>query len=149
MSDSHRRMKRIEPLVRVKEAQVNQEAVMLAHIRQEKADVVAALKESQRVYMDGVERLNRERVSVARDMLLTLEMSLDHVKQRWHDQFRQVQELERREEAQLAQLVLAQQSLKSFERLQDKYRKDFQTEMSKSEQKNLDEVALRRFIQQK
>jgi len=142
-------MKRIEPLVRVKEAQVNQEAVMLAHIRQEKADVVAALKESQRVYMDGVERLNRERVSVARDMLLTLEMSLDHVKQRWHDQFRQVQELERREEAQLAQLVLAQQSLKSFERLQDKYRKDFQTEMSKSEQKNLDEVALRRFIQQK
>lgn len=145
MQQSYRKLKRVAPLIKAKEARLDQEAAILAAIRREKMDAATRLRESQRIYMEGVERLNRERKSTEREMLLPLEQSLDHVRERWHSDFRKVQEIEKREELQVAQLVLAQQNLKSFERLRDKYKRNFQEDLAKDERKQLDEIALRRF----
>lgn len=149
MQQAHRKLKRVKPLIKAKEARLDQEAAILAVIRREKMEAVAMLRESQRIYMEGVAKLNSERKSVDRDMLLTLEQSLDFARDRWHSAFRSVQEMEKKEEIQLGQLVIAQQSLKSFERLQDKYKRTFLEELAKDERKQFDEIAIRRFSEAK
>ncbi len=149
MSQARRKMQRIDPLIKAKKSIMESEATVLSEIRRKKVELVAKMKEYQRLYMQGIEKLNKERGSANRTNLLTLEENLDYVKDQWHDFFLAVRKTEAQEKAQLAELERAQRSLKSFEKLQDNYLELFVAEQKKVEQKLTDETSIRRFTTQK
>lgn len=144
MQQNFRKMKRVQPILRLRKSKVDEETSVLLAIRAEKQKVVKEMRESQQKYMKGVEDLNRVRASQDRSNLATLEAALDAVKIHWYTLFKRVQEVENKEKAQVNQLITAEQELKSIENLEDKYNKAFQKDMAKVEQKSLDELAVRR-----
>lgn len=144
---SQRKIKRVQPLIKMKKSKVDEEASVLIAIRNEKIEVVKAMKENQKRYMEGVEELNRIRVSKVRQNLETLESSLDYVKQEWYKLYKQVQQIEGKERQQIVHLLTAERELKSVEKLEEKYKVEMQKELGRIDQKLMDEAALRRFMQ--
>lgn len=144
MQQNFRKMKRVQPILKLKKSKVDEETSMLLAIRAEKQKAVKEMRESQQKYMKGVEDLNRVRASEDRSNLATLEAALDAVKIHWYTLFKRVQEVENKEKAQVNQLIAAEKDLKSIENLEEKYNKAFQKDMAKAEQKSLDELAVRR-----
>ena len=142
---SMRKIKRVQPIIKIKQTCVDTEAAMLARINKEQGEAVQALRDSQRQYMTGVDELNRIRTSSSRDNIETIENGLDHVKAKWYRLYKNVQDLENKERAQIARLNVAERELKAIERLRERYEMDFRKEISRSEQKMLDEIALRQF----
>ena len=100
MQDLRRKIKRFNPVIKIRESLVEKELSVLISIRGEKIRVVKEMQESQRLYVEGVQKLNRERASANRMMLFSLESSIDFVKAKWQQLFREVQELEVKEKAQ-------------------------------------------------
>ncbi len=145
---SMKKIKRVQPIIKLKQTRVDNEASILAEINKAKVAAVAAMRDSQRQYMIGVDELNRIRTSAKRDNIVTIEQGLDHVKSLWYAHYRKVQELENKERAQIARLNEAERELKAIERLQERYTIDFKKETGKAEQKMLDEIALRQFVNQ-
>ena len=145
MQQSFRKLKRVKPIIKLKQTRVDSEAELLSRIRDEKIAVVKTMKESQKKYMDGVDQLNQLRTSKDRSNLTTFESAIDHVKEQWWQLYRKVQEIERREKAQMNQLLIAERELKSIEKLREQYESEFQAETKRIEQKNVDELALRKF----
>jgi flagellar export protein FliJ len=144
MQQNYRKMKRVKPLLRIRQSKVTEEMSKLNEIRAEKQKVVREMRESQHKYMKGVEDLNRVRSSTDRSNLETLEEALDAVKVHWYQLFKKVQQVEALEKSQVEELLSAEKNLKSVENLQEKYTEQFQKDLLKGEQKALDEVALRR-----
>ena len=58
---------------------------------------------------------------------------------------REVRRIEDRERAQIAQVLNAELNLKSVEKLSDKYEQEVIQQAQQQEQKNIDEIALRKF----
>jgi flagellar export protein FliJ len=141
-----RKIKRVEPLIKLKKQKMDEEAVTLNLIRNEKIEVVKSMKESQKRYMAGIEELNQIRTSKLRSNLDTLEQALDFVKSQWYRAYKKVQDIELKEKQQLAALLTAERDLKSVEKLRERYTQEFQKEQKKTDQKVMDEAALRRFI---
>jgi flagellar biosynthesis chaperone FliJ len=144
MQQTMRKMKRVEPLIRLKQGKVDEEAGVLGVIRSEKVAVVKSMRDNQKRYMDGVEQLNKLRASRARQNLETLESALDHVKAQWYRLYKQVQEVEAREKTQIGRVLAAERDLKAVEKLHEKYELELKQELGRIEQKQLDEFALRR-----
>ena len=145
MQQTMRKIKRVQPLIKMKQTKVDEESAVLQAIRREKVTVVTQMKENQRRYMEGVERMNHLRTSRTRDNLTTMEQAVDHVKAEWYRLYKRVQDIETKEKAQIAQVLTAERDLKAVEKLQEKYQLEFRKEVSQSEQKQLDEIALRNF----
>ena len=142
---SMKKIKRVQPIIKMKKTKVDTEALLLAQINREKVEAVGAMRESQKKYMVGIDELNKIRTSTSRQNIETIEAGLDLVKAQWYRYYRQVQELENKERAQIARLSEAERELKAIERLREKFETDFKKESGKIEQKMLDEMALRRF----
>jgi flagellar export protein FliJ len=145
MQQTMRKIKRVQPLVKMKKTKVDEESAVLQAIRQEKVTVVSQMKENQRRYMEGVERMNQLRTSRTRDNLTTMEQAVDHVKAEWYRLYKRVQDIETKEKLQIGQLLTAERDLKAVEKLQEKYQLEYRKEASQSEQKQLDEIAIRNF----
>ena len=58
---------------------------------------------------------------------------------------REVRRIEDHERAQIAQVLNAELNLKSVEKLSDKYEQEVIQQAQQQEQKNIDEIALRKF----
>jgi flagellar export protein FliJ len=144
-----KKLKRVKPLIRAREAQLNSEAIILANVRNEKKLAMQELRKFQTLYMSGVEELNRERQSPQRDKLNTLEQSVDYAKAQWYQCLKTLREVEQKERAQIAQLFIAERNLKSVEKLEDRYGEQVQLHEKSVEQKQLDDVATRKFSQRK
>jgi flagellar export protein FliJ len=144
MRETQLKIKRVQPVINVKKTKVDEEAASLNEIRNTKVDLVRVMKENQRAYMEGVDKLNGLRNSSNRENLGNLENSLDHVKAQWFQLFRQVQDIEAKEKEQFSRLVLAETELRSAEKLKEKYEADFRSSLAKSEQKQMDEFASRK-----
>jgi flagellar export protein FliJ len=144
---SQRKIKRVQPLIKMKKSKVDEEAAVLIAIRNEKIEVVKQMKDNQKRYMEGVEQLNRIRVSKVRENLEMLESSLDYVKQQWYKLYKQVQTIEGKERQQIMHLLTAERELKSVEKLEEKYKVEMQKELGRMDQKLMDDAALRRFAQ--
>ncbi len=147
MSETKQKQKRMVPLIRVRQVQLDQESMVLAQIRQVKKQKMAELLENQRLYLEGVERLNKERMGTNHGHMLTLESSVDFVRNRWHVTLLQLREIEARENAQLANVMVAQRNLRALEKLKDRYGVMVNDEERLIEQKILDETAARLFSQ--
>jgi hypothetical protein len=140
-----RKIKRVQPIIRIKQARVDEEMAVLEAIRRQKIDVVQAMKDSQRRYMAGIETLNQARTSRMRTNLETLESGIDHVKTQWYKLYQSVQDLERKEKAQIAQLLTAERELRSIEKLQERYQIELRRELAGAEQKNANDIAIGRY----
>lgn len=144
---SQRKIKRVQPLIKMKKSKVDEEASVLIAIRNEKIEIVKQMKENQKRYMEGVEEMNKIRVSKVRQNLETLESALDFVKQQWYKLYKDVQAIEGKERQQIMHLLTAERELKSVEKLEEKYQTEFKKELGRIDQKLMDEAALRRHTQ--
>jgi flagellar export protein FliJ len=142
-----KRIARLDTVRGVKQQRVDEEARALAVIRSEKGRVEMQLAEWQQKYVEGVTSLNAERESASRSMLFALESAVDHARETLFSLFQALREMDARERAQMMQLDLVQRELEAVKTLQDTRRQDLNRELARHEQKQLDEIGLRRFIQ--
>jgi flagellar export protein FliJ len=141
-----KKVKRLSPVIEVRQARFDEENNRLIEVRERKLRTVAAMRAKQREYMEGVQRLNDERGTSNRLMLEALESGLDNVKSHWMKLYQAVVELEREEKTQLDLMSQAHRDLEAIKTLQNKYRNEASRELDRREQKNLDEHSLRKFL---
>lgn len=149
MQQLFRKIKRVEPIIRMKRQRVDEEAAVLAAIRHEKMQIVASMKDSQRRYMDGYQELNKLRSSADRRNLATLESALDSVKSQWEKLRLEVERVELKERAQITHLLTAERDLRAVEKLKERYAGQINESTRRQEQKAMDEHALRRYLEGK
>lgn len=126
---------------------VDGEARTLAGIRAQKGQLENSLMEWQKKYIEGVATLNRERESQSRSMLFALESAVDHARETLFTLFQALREMDSREQSQMMQLDIARRELESVKVLRDSHREALNREIARNEQRQLDEIALRRFAQ--
>lgn len=107
------------------------------------------LKNFENQYIAGIDGLNKERQSATRDRLDPMESGLDYVKALWYRSLKRLREIEEQEKAQVAQLLIAERNLKSVEKLEERYVEQSQYQQKIRDQKQTDEVAIRKFAQRK
>ena len=146
MSQAKDKLRRVKPLLRAREAQLNSEAQKLQSLRTMKQQALDDLKRSQSDYIHTVEKINSQRQSNERSMLLTLENSVDTVKARFYLSLKRVRELEHKERQQMGAVVEAERNLQSAEKLQGRYQEVVKRDENIFEQKQMDEIAIRRFF---
>lgn len=144
MSQAMDKLKRVKPLLRARAAQLNSEAQKLHFLRDLKHSALGDLKRSQEEYIQAVEKINLQRQSNQRTMLLTLENSVDTIKARFYQSLKKVRELEQRERNQMTRVLEAERNLQSAEKLQDRYQEVVKKDLGVKEQHRLDEIALKR-----
>lgn len=144
MKELAEKLKRNIPLVRIRKAQLDKENLTLMNIRQSKLAAINSLKEYQRQYIEGVEKLNRLRLAGELGQLMNLESSIDYVKGKWYSSLKEVRRIEEDEKAQVKVVLDAQQKLKTMEILGDRYRFEIIESERKADQKNMDEIAIQR-----
>lgn len=142
-----KKISRLDPVIGIKQKRVDDEAVILAGIRREKTKMESELFAWQERYLNGVGRLNTERESAARGMLSALESAVDHARETLFKLFQKLKEVDSIEHSQIMQLTIVQRELSAVEQLQEVHRIKFRKDLSRQEQKALDEVSLRRFSQ--
>lgn len=142
-----KKIARLDPVVGIKQKRVDEEALILAEIRREKTRMESELFDWQERYLNGVGRLNTERESTGRGMLSALEAAVDHARETLFKLFQKLKEVDGIEQSQMMQLSIVQRELSAVEQLQEVHRIKFRKDLSRHEQKGLDEVSLRRFIQ--
>jgi flagellar export protein FliJ len=145
MQSIEKKAKRLDPVIEERQARFDNELTQLAIVRKKKIDAVAAMRATQKEYIDGVSRLNEERSSNNRLMLDALETGLDNVKSLWMRLYQDVIEIEKMEKEQTEVMSRAHRDLEAIQTLQSKYKAEWALEQSKREQKMLDEHALRKF----
>lgn len=148
MDDLNRKAKRVKPLIRAKQSNMEREASELERIRLEKRQAMSELKRYEKLYIEGVDSLNNERQSLTRERLELMEHSVDHYKDMWYKSLKHMREIESKERSQLSQLLMARQDLKSMEMLEERYRNQLVDVEKQKEQKNNDEAAIRTFVRQ-
>ena len=144
MTEAKAKLKKVAPLMRAREAQLNMQAQKLQEIRNSKMQAIEDLRQSQKDYVAAVDTVNSQRQSSDRSMLLTLESSIDLLKSRFYQALKRVRECENQERMQLAAVVAAETNKKSAEELETRYSNLLVQETNRKEQAALDEFSLRR-----
>ncbi len=145
MRQIRKKIDRVQPLLRIRKAQMDQEAQVLAEIRQTKLEALDQLRKHQTSYIQGVEELNRLRQAGDIARLLTLETSLDFVKSQWYQSLKNVKNIEEQEKSQLNSVLDAQRQLKSTEALNDRLAIELIAIQRDLEQKEADDISMQRF----
>ncbi len=146
MAAVHKKQKRIQPLIRIRQTQFDQAVAALQVIQMEVLKAAEVLRHYQTMYIQGVDRLNQERQSPERRMLEALESSIDLAKQRWYQKLSILRELQEQEKMQLSEVQEAQLKLKMLEKIESRYERNVQEYDKKIEQKVLDEFAIQAMI---
>lgn len=146
MSEVHKKIRKVEPIIKMRQKKLDDEALELARVREEKRRIVALMKDSQRRYLEGCMNINELRGSEGRTNIATMESAMDFVKEEWHRLMVQVREAERKEAHAVNAFLAAERELRAIESLKDKYVTQARVAEAKKEQQALDEHALRQYI---
>ncbi|MCX6128371.1 MAG: hypothetical protein NTX25_04815, partial [Proteobacteria bacterium] len=95
-----------------------------------------------KTYIEGVEKLNRERQSLERKMLSALESAVDFSKTQWYQKLMVLRVIQEEEKRQMARVMEAQKRLRMLEKLDERYLDQSRDLHKTIEQKELDEFAL-------
>lgn len=144
MKEVIRKIKRVQPLIKAKKAELDAAATVLARLRKNKTDAVAELRMTQQKYMDGVNSINNERTNGLFHQAAAMEGAIESVKNRWHATLRQISELENMERQQIEHVLTLQTKLKSFETIEEQYKIEKLQLEAKLEQKELDDMVTMR-----
>ena len=145
MSTSHKKFKKLESVVKIKNFENDKCIFALQAAQKNKMAAENKLHKTQADYVAGVDRLNIERASLERNKLEILERALDFLKSEWVKSFQNFKEMERVEKECLRVVNVNRVEIKQIGKISGKYFSTFQGELAKNDQKNLDEVAIRRF----
>lgn len=149
MIDLKEKIKKMNPIIKSKQNQLDQQTILLNEIREHKLAALKQLEKYQQEYIRGVESLNQARQSPMREEVHALESSVDYAKAQWYRSLKEVRRMEEKERSQLGQVIKAQQSLKSIEYLKEQYEQNLLEYQKKLEQKQLDELSVQNFHRQK
>ena len=145
MNELEFKRKRVEPLIRIRQNQLDKESLELMSIRREKVAAINTLREQQNQYSLGLQQINRLRQSSDPSNLNSMDRGLDYVKNKCYEILTQIRIIEQKERAQLEMLYLAQRNVKSMESLKERYNDQLKEVIKKEEQKMSDEFAVNRF----
>lgn len=149
MQEAKRKLKKVKPLVKMRQMEMEKASLKLIEIREEKKIVVQKMRESQQSYMIGVEKLNQMRTGSDFSILSTMESGLDYLRSVWIDLFKEIKIIESKENAQLHQLTIAQNDLLAAEKLEEKYYLNFQKVRANKQQLMDDEMSVQRYSYKK
>jgi flagellar biosynthesis chaperone FliJ len=142
MPSPKQKIKKMLPLIKIRKLQLDQETMLLNQIKLKREEAAEALMNSQRTYIEGVEKLNRERQSPERRMLSALEQGVDFAKAQWHQRLMALRAVEDDERRQLTMVMEAQKRMKMLEHLGEIYGEQYSKQSKIQEQKQLDEFAI-------
>ena len=143
------KIKKLEPLIRTREFELDKQKKILASIRESKLTALEELRRYQREYISGVDALNLERQSSHRLRESVLDLAVSSAKSKWYDAIKEVRKLEEQEKHQISVLMQAQLGLKSLEKIKENYIGNLNEHLKQAEQKSLDETAVFKFGNQK
>ena len=149
MSTTHKKFKKLESVVKIKNFENEKCIFALQKARSNKTTAHNKLQKTQTDYVTGVDRLNVERKSLERNKLEVLERALDFLKSEWVKSFQYYKEMERIEKECMRVVTENRVEIKQIGKISDKYFTAFQVEIAKNDQKNLDEVGIRRFAEKR
>ncbi len=142
MPNSQQKMKRIQPLIKIRKIQLDQETALLNQIQLKREEAAQALMQSQQTYIEGVEKLNQERQSSERKLVSALEQGVDFAKAQWYQRLMALRAVEEEERLQSRQVAEAQKRMKMLEHLDERYLEQYLKQLNIQEQKQLDEFAI-------
>ncbi|MBC7658781.1 MAG: hypothetical protein H7249_03650 [Chitinophagaceae bacterium] len=142
MTSFAKKIQKMEPLIKIRQLQLDQQMFILQQIQARKSLAKAELLRCQHMYIKGIDRLNQERQSPERRMLEALERSIDLAKSLWHNRLLDLRAVEDEEKAQELAVRLAHKNLKMLEKLDERYTVSNNEHLKKVEQKQLDEFAV-------
>lgn len=142
MASPKQKIQKIKPLIKIRKLQLDQETMLLNQIKLKREEAAEALMHSQRTYIEGVEKLNRERQSPERKMLSALEQGVDFAKAQWYQRLMALRAVEDEERRQFTMVMEAQKRMKMLEHLDERYVEQHSKQSKIQEQKQLDEFAI-------
>ena len=144
MQDPKLKLKKMRPVVRARKVMLDRESAILARIRESKVAKVSELRDRQASYLGGIDQINGERAKGTMSLLETLEAGVTKAKDDWYQCLRELREIEEKERQQLAETLDARKDLKAVEKLEERYQDESVIADNRKEQKELDEIALRK-----
>ncbi len=142
MPNPQQKMKRIQPLIKIRKIQLDQETALLNQIQLKREEAAQALMQSQQTYIEGVEKLNQERQSSERKLVSALEQGVDFAKAQWYQRLMALRAVEEEERLQSRQVAEAHKRMKMLEHLDERYLEQYLKQLNIQEQKQLDEFAI-------
>ncbi len=142
MPNPQQKMKRIQPLIKIRKIQLDQETALLNQIQLKREEAAQALMLSQQTYIEGVEKLNQERQSSERKLVSALEQGVDFAKAQWYQRLMALRAVEEEERLQSRQVAEAHKRMKMLEHLDERYLEQYLKQLNIQEQKQLDEFAI-------
>ncbi len=142
MPNPQQKMKRIQPLIKIRKIQLDQETALLNQIQLKREEAAQALMLSQQTYIEGVEKLNQERQSSERKLVSALEQGVDFAKAQWYQRLMALRAVEEEERLQSRQVAEAHKRMKMLEHLDERYLEQHMKQLNIQEQKQIDEFAI-------
>ncbi len=142
MPNPQQKMKRIQPLIKIRKIHLDQETALLNQIQLKREEAAQALMLSQQTYIEGVEKLNQERQSSERKLVSALEQGVDFAKAQWYQRLMALRAVEEEERLQSRQVAEAHKRMKMLEHLDERYLEQYLKQLNIQEQKQLDEFAI-------
>ena len=146
MKEIKAKIKRIKPLIKIRKNKVDKASFELLQISTDKDRLQKELHNLQMQYLEYVQKLNKERQSSDRKNLILLEQNVDYLKQKWIQTLYRLKNLEKREQEQMEILLQSKKDLNVIEKLQEKYQQQVAINIATEEQKTIDQIAIRRFM---
>lgn len=146
MKELKAKIKRIKPLIKIRKNKVDKASFELLQIKIDKDRVQKELYNLQMQYLEYVQKLNEERQSADRANLILLEQNVDYLKQKWIQTLYRLKNLEKKEQQQMEILLQSKKDLNVIEKLQEKYQQQVAINIAAEEQKAIDQIAIRRFV---
>lgn len=139
--NSLKRKRKLEPVVKIKQADVDRELMVLQELLAEVTEAERSMEHFQSLYREGSARVNELRLSGDRSMLVSVEMGVDLAKSNWASSFKVLKESRLKADAQRMLVLELRKELKAVEFLVGKYENDFLRERSQADQNQLDEFS--------
>jgi len=142
MANQRQKIQKLQPLIKVRKMQLDRETTLLTLIHSKRDEAILSLQLSQKMYIEGVEKLNRERQSSERKLLETMEHGVDFAKAQWYQKLKTLRLIEEDARHQMIMVTEAQRRMKMLENLDERYVEQLVKQMNVLEQKEMDEFAI-------
>jgi hypothetical protein len=144
ISDIKKRIKKIELIIKTRDALLDQEMGTLIRLKEEKNLALQNLNIKQNLYLKGLENLNIERTKPTRNILDLHEQNLDNLKNDWLRLHRESQNLEKKIRAQTNYVLQIKKYLEGVGKIKARYELDLLAVLDKKEQEFIDELSQRK-----
>ena len=139
-----KKIKQISSMIKVKEAFFAQEMAKLVTLKEERNHSLSNLNQQQKLYITGVDKLNRLRSDPARQGLEFYEESIDLVKNAWISHHKAYQYIDKAVKQQGHVVIEIKRQIDGIEKLKLQYEHDLMSFLDKKEQEYLDEITQRK-----